>query len=715
MRQVRGKRPGRIGLLLLGGALAWQVGNGVAWAAPEPAGSHPHIYSLSKTYVRVGQQITLRGIDFGPTAPVKAGTGVLFNYNRTRHTGMRATVVSWSNTTIVCTVPGVGGTVRVSEVGVVTDRHVAHAGAPPSPDPGATTETVGTPGMGDRVQVVIARAPYQITARVLPTVTLVRPTGYGADPAGQARWGDTLRLTVELRFTLAPATYAWSSWGTYNNNKPVYLYLMGPDVDPRAPGYEARWEGRLQSYVAKFPAAIDRVERIGTGDNHRIWISNFSAPVSSVAKALCIGPYRGNDGRWGWNDRVRDDMPWTPGEWRLVGLLIPETLYYQNTSGAVVAVDTHASTVTTFTGRRIALDNTWGDATEDPYVVTILHPLDLRVSADGGANWDSFGPSDTTSNGNRRLIPAPPVAPAGTVPRLWFSTPIPEVQAQPDPGEGALPGQEASLWSAYGMLVVNQSHVRLGPGSFPAETGGPAVEVPEFGLAPFAFPADPDFYAGYPNSDFPSIPAGSVAAEMEVTYAGGNARCDATTHALNLPPVPPSPPPGNRVGIAEVRDMSLTVPVNQPSLAAVPLSNGGSQPASYATTATCNTWTGAPVDPQPSLGVPGDYTLDEARLYDRYLAKAFVNSDGSRDEATGALTADLGNIGPLVDLSTVDVANAEESLLGFWNLQYAEALSPDPFGWLYEEAYRSFILSLSVRESYEMRLSGMGGAATILH
>ena len=683
-----------LGLLMLPGAPA-------VWAAPEPVGSHPHIYSLSKTYANIGQQMTIRGIDFGPTAPVSAGTGVLFNYDRTTHTGVRAAVVSWSNTTIVCTVPNLASTVRISEVGVVTDRHKSHAGAPPVPDRGATTETYGTPTMKERLRVVIARAPYQITEQVTPTVTIVRPSGYPADVAGQIRWGDTLQLTVELRFTLPVSTYRWRSWSTYNNDKPVYLYLIGPDLDPRAPGYEARWEGRLRKYLLKLPAAIDRVERIGTGSRHRMWISNYSAAVADVARPLCVGPYYGNDGQWGWRpDRSRDDIPWTPGEWRLVGVLIPLTLEYLDSSGARVAVDTHASTVTTFTGRRIAFDNNWADAVENPYIVTVQHPLDLNVSANGGGIWERFGSADRTANGNRRLLPA---SPAGTVPRLWFSTPIPEYLPWPDPAEGASPGALAGLWPNYRVQAINQSHLRLGTGSGAGEVGGLAMDVPDFTLAPINFPGDPRFYAAYPNSYFPRLSPGSVRAQAAFLGGGGTARADPTRDALNLQPEPPT---GSGPGIATVEDMVLHVPAQEPSVAALLLAGGGVQPAYYATTAALDPWTGVALDPQPSVGVAGDYTALEARLYDRFLAKVFVNSDGSADAQTGALTANLANIGPLLDLSSADVSGAPQSLLGFWNLYYDENVSADPFAWLYEEAYRSLILAASVRGNWDLRLFG---------
>ena len=39
-------------------------------------------------------------------------------------------------------------------------------------------------------------------------------------------------------------------------------------------------------------------------------------------------------------------------------------------------------------------------------------------------------------------------------------------------------------------------------------------------------------------------------------------------------------------------------------------------------------------------------------------------------------------------------------------MNYNENSSKDPYGWLYEEAYRSFILALSVRESWDVRVFG---------
>jgi len=712
-------------LALLVAVLPWAAQT-AACAQGDPIGSHPHIYSLSKTYVLIGHQLTIRGIDFGTAAPPAPG-GVLFNYNRTTHTGMQAAIVSWSNTTIVCTVPDVGGGVNVSEVGVVTARHVAHAGAPPTPDPGATTETIGTPAMRDRVQVVIARAPYQINAMVNPTVTVVRPAGYAADPAGQARWGDTLQLTVEFRFTLNVNNYSWASWGTYNNNKPVYLYLMGPDLDPRSPGYEARFEGRMQSYMAKFPAAIESVARIGSSNNHRMYISNFSAPVSGVARVLCIGPYAGNDSKWGWQGTTRDDIPWTPGEWRLVGVMIPETLYFQNTGGAQTAVDTHAQTVTTFTGRRVAFDATW-NGVEDPYIVTVLHPLDVRASADAGANWDWFdrvSGTPSTANGNDHLIPALPV---GTIPRLWFSRPLPLTAppGQPTVDEGALPGKWNGLWDGYkdvggnyqAMQIVNQSHLNLRKQQGGQRTRGVGLEVPELRIAPLPYPVasalSDAFYGAYAwnqNPSFPPMPRGSVAGSAAF-YVSATATNEVDPTAEGIPLLDRVTDTGGQ-GIARITDMGLQVPVNQPSVA-LPLGDTVAQWAYYATTLVVDPWTRdgfgrpQPVDPQPSLGgtSPADYPENEQWLYDPSLARVFVNSDGSVDSSTGKMTADLANLGLHLDLSTVDVANTPEDALGYWNLNYNENFSKDPFGWLYEEAYRSFILALSVRESWDVRVFG---------
>lgn len=697
----------------------WLLGIDARPAAADPAGSHPHIYSLSRTYGRAGDVLTVRGIDFGATAPTNPGTGVLFDYSLTTHTGTQATINSWSPTTIQCQVPA-SSVSTPHNVGVVTDSHVTHAGAPPSPDPGASVESQGTPGMRDNLEFTYEDAAAFRVTSIAGSLDVVPATGYAAPSAGYCYWGDKLELTVTINFTLTLADFV--QWDAGNVGKPVSLYLRGPNLDPRA-DYEARWEGRLDKYrlsvggPEKYWAQIVSLNSVSTG-NPNEWactlvVSNKASLGATNCVPFVVRPWMGWDLKWGWNGATRDDVPLTPGDWSIVGIKFPESLHYVDSGG------------TSPTPALDAVVTTWGQGRVElpaPLTVTVYHPLDLEVTADRGTSWDRFddpvGGPPSTFNGNDRLIPS---VPANAVPRVWFSMPIPEKQGAPQATEGALPGrgvrlwwddpvQDPAPWYGYAMEIVNQSRLPLVGGVRPENPGAVAMEVPEFNLAPVSFPADARFYANYPNPGFPVIPTGSVTGEASPNDASGptDLRADLTRQGLSLVAEPSTP---DGTGWATVRYLTLQAPINQPSVAALPLSPSEFQPAYYATTATLDRWTGAALDPQPSLGVAGDYTAQEARLYDPFLAKVFVNSDGSRDHRTGALTADLANLGPLADLTAVDLTGAPASVLGYWNVNYDENNSGDPFGYLYEEAYRSFILAVSVREGWDVRLYGMAGSA----
>ena len=258
------------------------------------------------------------------------------------------------------------------------------------------------------------------------------------------------------------------------------------------------------------------------------------------------------------------------------------------------------------------------------------------------------------------------------------------------------------------------------------------MEAPGFRLAPppnspaFSLVSG-NFYAGYPSTDWPELPAGQVQGRAAFQRGGATVRADPFRQGMDLAPqaeARPEPAPATGVDTAQVEYLGLQIPPSQPSLAQLfwVASRSAWQHAYYATTTTVDPWSLIagwsaidswpvydqvgnqirPVEPQPSLGVANDFTPLERATYAPNLAKVFVNSDGTLDP-TGQGTCDQAYLGPLADLSTIDLdvdANGQVDnpvFAGYWNLYFNESASPDPFGWLYEEAYRSFIFAVSVR------------------